>query len=328
MEEKLIVKSSPHIKTATGAQSIMRDVIIALIPALIAAVTIYGTRALLLTVVCCGSCVVFEYACRRLMKRYNSISDLSAALTGLLLAFNLPVTLPVWMAVLGSFFAIVVAKQLFGGIGQNFVNPAIAGRIFLMVSFATPMTNWLIPTVANGGVELVAGATPLALLADNKISLLPSVGEMFLGLRGGCLGETSVLALLLGGAYLLIRKIITPTIPAVYLGTVFILSLLFGVDPLYHLMAGGVIIGAFFMATDYTTSPSTEKGKIIFALGCGLITMLIRVYGTYPEGVSFSILFMNILTPHINTLTRTRPFASVKPPKKEKISAREGGAKA
>lgn len=324
MAEKLIVKSSPHLKTNETTQQIMADVLIALLPAVVAAVMVFGTRALLLIVATTASAVLFEYLFRRVSHRETTILDLSAAVTGVLLALNLPVTMPIWMAVLGSLFAIVLVKQLFGGIGHNFANPAIAARIFLMISFATPMTTWMIPSMGQKGIELVAGATPLKLLADNTISLLPDLSMMFLGVRGGCLGETSTLALLIGGLYLLIRRIITPTIPLCYLGGVVVLSMLFGVDPLYHLMAGGLMIGAFFMATDYSTSPATEKGKVIFGLGCALITMLIRVYGSYPEGVSYAILFMNILTPHINRLTRTTPFSVVKAPKVEK---KEGAGK-
>ncbi|PWM39242.1 MAG: RnfABCDGE type electron transport complex subunit D [Clostridiales bacterium] len=324
MAEKLIVKSSPHIKSPVNTQRIMLDVIIAMVPALLCSVFIFGFRALLLTVVCVFSCVVFEYASRALMKRENTISDLSAVVTGMLLAFNLPVTFPFWIAVIGSFFAIVIVKQLFGGIGQNFVNPAIAARVFLLISFATPMTDWVIPKLTNDGIALVSGATPLPLLAQGKMLMMPPYHYMLFGLRGGCLGETAILALLLGGLYLIVRGVITPTIPVVYLGTVAVLSLLFGVDPIFHLLSGGVVLGAFFMATDYTTSPATERGKVIFAFGCGLITMLIRVFGSYPEGASFSILFMNILVPHINNLTRLTPFAAVKAQKKNK--AKEGQA--
>lgn len=323
MANKLVVKSSPHIKSPVNTTTIMRDVLIALVPAFLFSAVIYGFRAVLLTAVCVVSCIVFEYLSRLVMKRENTLSDLSAVVTGVLLAFNLPVTLPIWIAVIGCFFSIVIAKQLFGGIGQNFVNPAIAGRVFLLISFATPMTNWLIPQAEGGSISLVSGATPLALMDANRITQLPSMVEMLLGLRGGCIGETASLALIIGGIYLIIRKVIHPTIPVVFLGSMFILSLLMGVDPVYHLLAGGAIIGAFFMATDYTTSPTTQSGKVIFAFGCALITMMIRVYGTYPEGVSFAILFMNILVPHINNLTRTTPFASVKP---KKAKAKEGQA--
>ncbi|MCI8622348.1 MAG: RnfABCDGE type electron transport complex subunit D [Provencibacterium sp.] len=313
MSNRLVVKSSPHLKSPMNTQVIMRDVIIALMPAFICSIIIFGLRSLLLVTVCVASCVVFEYLSRMLMKRENSISDLSAVVTGLLLAFNLPVTFPLWMAVIGAFFAIVIAKQLFGGLGQNFVNPAIAGRIFLLISFATPMTSWLLPQKGEGGIALVAGATPLALIGRGEKEALPALTDMLLGMRGGCLGETAALALLAGAVYLLVRRVIHPVIPVTFLGTVFVLSLLLGQDPLYQLLSGGVILGACFMATDYATSPATFKGRLIFAFGCGLITMIIRVFGSYPEGVSFAILFMNILTPHINTLTRTKPFGVLEP---------------
>lgn len=314
--EKLVVKSSPHIKTAVTTQAIMRDVVIALLPALCCAVVIHGWRALLLTAVCVISCTVFEYLARLMMKRDNTLQDLSAVVTGVLLGFNLPVTLPIWMAVLGSFFAIVIVKQLFGGIGQNFVNPAIGGRVFLLIAFTSPMTSWLLPQLDGGKVSLIAGATPLALLADpSRAAELPTYSEMLIGVRGGCLGETASLALIIGGIYLIVRGVIQPVIPLVFLGTMFGLSFLFGTDPVYQLLSGGAIIGAFFMATDYTTSPATFAGKLVFAFGCGFITMIIRLFGNYPEGVSFAILFMNILVPHINALTRTTPFSTVKPEK-------------
>ena len=253
---------------------------------------------------------MFEYATERVLGRENTISDLSAAVTGVILSFNLPVQLPIWMAVVGCFFAIVIVKQLFGGIGNNFANPAIAARIFLLLSFSQPMTSWL--AVENGkAVEGVFGATPLAQIAAGETANLPSLMDMFLGTRGGCMGETCALALIIGGIYLIWRKVITITIPLSFIGGVFVLSLLFGVDPMYQVLGGGLMIGAFFMATDYTTSPITEKGKIIFGLGCALITMVIRVFGSYPEGVSYSILLMNIVTPHINRMVRNKAFGGV-----------------
>ena len=288
----------------------MRDVLIALAPAMIAATLIFGFRAILMTVVCVLACIVFEYATERVLGRENTISDLSAAVTGVILSFNLPVQLPIWMAVVGCFFAIVIVKQLFGGIGNNFANPAIAARIFLLLSFSQPMTSWL--AVENGkAVEGVFGATPLAQIAAGETANLPSLMDMFLGTRGGCMGETCALALIIGGIYLIWRKVITITIPLSFIGGVFVLSLLFGVDPMYQVLGGGLMIGAFFMATDYTTSPITEKGKIIFGLGCALITMVIRVFGSYPEGVSYSILLMNIVTPHINRMVRNKAFGGV-----------------
>ena len=272
----------------------MRDVLIALAPAMVAAVIIFGFRALLMTAVCVAACIVFEYGTERILGREVTISDLSAAVTGVILSFNLPVQLPLWMAVVGCFFA----------------NPAIAARIFLLLSFSQQMTTWL--QVENGhAVEGVYGATPLALISAGDTANLPSLLDMFLGVRGGCMGETCALALLIGGIYLIYRKVITITIPLSFIGGVFVLSLLFGVDPLYQVLGGGLMIGAFFMATDYTTSPITEKGKIIFGLGCALITMVIRVFCSYPEGVSYSILLMNIITPHINRMVRNKAFGGV-----------------
>ncbi len=311
MNNLLTVTPSPHIKSGNSTTRIMLDVVLAMVPALIASVIIFGLRSLLLVAVCVVSCVVFEYLFRVVTKRANTISDLSAVVTGMLLAFNLPVTFPIWMAVLGCFVAIVIVKQLFGGIGQNFANPAITARIVLLVSFAGQMSNWLIPQKTAGGIELVSGATPLTLLAEGTAEGIPSYMDLFLGLRGGCLGETCVLALLIGGVYLVIRKVINPIIPVAFMGTVFLFSWALGADPLMQLLTGGVVLGAVFMATDYSTSPVTNWGKLIFGIGCGLLTVVIRQFGSYPEGVSFAILLMNILTPHIDTLTKTKPFGGV-----------------
>lgn len=310
MSNKLIVSPSPHIRDNATTSTIMRDVLIGLAPAMIAAVVIFGFRALLMTAVCVAACIIFEYGTERILGRENTISDLSAVVTGVILSFNLPVQLPLWMAVVGCFFAIVIVKQLFGGIGNNFANPAIAARIFLLLSFSQPMTTWL---QVEGGraVQGVYGATPLALISASDTANLPSVMEMLLGTRGGCMGETCAIALILGGVYMIWKKVITPTIPLAFIGGVFVLSLLFGVNPVYELLGGGLMLGAFFMATDYTTSPITEKGKIIFGLGCALITMVIRVFGSYPEGVSYSILLMNIITPHINRMVRNKAFGGV-----------------
>lgn len=310
MSNKLIVSPSPHIRDNATTSTIMRDVLIGLAPAMIAAVVIFGFRPLLMTAVCVAACIIFEYGTERILGRENTISDLSAVVTGVILSFNLPVQLPLWMAVVGCFFAIVIVKQLFGGIGNNFANPAIAARIFLLLSFSQPMTTWL---QVEGGraVQGVYGATPLALISAGDTANLPSVMEMLLGTRGGCMGETCAIALILGGVYMIWKKVITPTIPLAFIGGVFVLSLLFGVNPVYELLGGGLMLGAFFMATDYTTSPITEKGKIIFGLGCALITMVIRVFGSYPEGVSYSILLMNIITPHINRMVRNKAFGGV-----------------
>ena len=310
MSNKLIVSPSPHIRDNATTSTIMRDVLIGLAPAMIAAVVIFGFRALLMTAVCVAACIIFEYGTERILGRENTISDLSAVVTGVILSFNLPVQLPLWMAVVGCFFAIVIVKQLFGGIGNNFANPAIAARIFLLLSFSQPMTTWL---QVEGGraAQGVYGATPLALISAGDTANLPSVMEMLLGTRGGCMGETCAIALILGGVYMIWKKVITPTIPLAFIGGVFVLSLLFGVNPVYELLGGGLMLGAFFMATDYTTSPITEKGKVIFGLGCALITMVIRVFGSYPEGVSYSILLMNIITPHINRMVRNKAFGGV-----------------
>lgn len=300
---RLIVSPSPHDENFVKTSTVMLNVIIALMPALGVGCYVFGLRALLLTAVCVASCVVFEFGCRKLMKRENTIGDLSAAVTGVLLAMNLPVTLPIWMAVIGSFVAIVIVKQLFGGIGQNFANPAITARIVLMVSFTSAMTNWAVPFCYRDSVDAVTGATPLVSGDASYLSL-------FLGNVGGCLGETSAAALLIGGLYLAARRIISLAAPVSFIGTLALLSAVSGDDPLYAILSGGVFLGAFFMATDYATTPITTKGRIVFGIGCGAITFVIRHFGSYPEGVSFSILLMNVLTPYIEQLTRTKIFGA------------------
>ena len=305
MANKLVVSPSPHIKDNATTQKLMRDVVIALLPAALAGTLIFGIRALIMIAFCVISSVGLEYLFARVTNRKDTVSDFSAVITGMLIAFNVPVTLPLWMAFTGCFFAIVIVKQVFGGIGKNFANPAIVGRIFLMIAFAGPMASWVVPN----GNELVAGATPLAMI--NSGQYVP-IQDLFMGTIGGCLGETSAFALILGGAYLILKRVISPTIPFVYIGTVGIMALALGADPIAHIFAGGLILGAFFMATDYTTSPVTEKGRVIFAIGCGILTIVIRLYGSYAEGVSFAILIMNILTPHIDKLTRTKPLGGVK----------------
>ncbi len=290
----------------------MLSVVAALIPAMVVSFLVFGPRALVLEAVCVAASVLFEYLFRVIMcKRDNTVRDCSAIVTGLLLAFNLPVGIPLWMAVLGCAVAIIVTKQLFGGIGQNFANPAIVGRIFLLVSFGGQMTSWAAPQ-GYLGVDAVSGATPLAVLKSGApLKELPDMLNMLLGMRGGSVGETCIIALVIGGIFLIWKKVITATTPVVFLLTIVVLSLCFGLNPAYELVAGGAVLGAFFMATDYATSPVTESGKVIFALGCGIITMLIRAFGSYPEGVSFSILLMNIMTPHIDNLTRKKPFGGV-----------------
>lgn len=311
MNGNMYVSASPHLRSGISTASVMRDVVIALVPSVIAGSIIFGVRALLIVLLTVASCVVSEYIARKVMKRSNTIGDLSAVVTGVLLGLNYPVGINPFIAVFGGVVAIVVAKQMFGGIGQNFVNPALAGRIILLVSFPTDMTTWASPFYyTQGSVDAVTSATPLAQNAAGTFS--GSYMDLFLGNVGGCIGETCALAILAGGAYLIARKVISPTIPVTFIATVFVLALIMGQDPLFHILSGGVMLGAFFMATDYTTSPITPKGKVIFAVGCGLMTMLIRVYANLPEGVSFSILLMNILVPHIENLTRPRAFGEIK----------------
>ena len=305
MNDKLIVSSSPHLKAAVKTRNLMLDVIIALVPALIVSVILFGFRALLLVFVTLGTCVLSEYLARKAMKRSNTIGDLSAVVTGILLAFTFPPQLPIWMAILGGIIAIVLVKQLFGGIGYNFVNPAITARIILFVSFPVAMTLWTAP-FANPDValyEAISAATPLELLNAGNTEGLPSYLDLFLGFQAGSLGEVSTLALLLGGIYLMIKKVIKPIIPVIFIGTIFILAPIFGQDPLAHILTGGLFLGAIFMATDYTTSPLTNKGKVIFAFGCGFLTIIIRIFGGLVEGVSFAIIIMNILVPYIEKIT-------------------------
>lgn len=304
--EHLNVSVSPHFFGKRTTQNIMLDVIIALIPALIASVIIFGWRSLLITGVCTACCILSEYVFRKISKKDNTISDLSAVVTGLLLAFNLPVTIPIWQAIIGSVTAIIVVKQLFGGIGQNFANPAVTARIIMLIAFSGNMTNWTFP---QNSVDALSGATPLA-AASQGLSSNVNYMTLFLGNHGGCLGETCALAIILGGIYLLIRKVITWHIPVAFIATVAAMSFLCGKDTLYQILSGGLLLAAFFMATDYSTSPSTPWGKIIFGIGCGLITILIRFRGSLPEGVSYSILLMNILTPYISKLTRQKPLGA------------------
>ena len=306
---KMTVSVSPHIKDSTSSSKIMRDVLIALCPALIASALIFGMRALLVTAVCVAFAVGGEWVFEKIVKKSNTIGDLSAAVTAVLLAFNLPVGIPLWQAAFGSLVAIIVVKQLFGGIGQNFANPAITARIIMLIAFSSTMTTWVFP-------DAVSTATPLVLLKGAEGGgTLPSITNMLLGVRGGCLGETSAIALVIGGAYLLIRRVISWHTPVAFIGTVFLFTFLVkgSLDySVYQMLSGGLMLGAFFMATDYSTTPNTDWGRVIFGIGCGLITVLIRVWGNYPEGVSFSILLMNILTPYISKATRKKPLGGVK----------------
>jgi electron transport complex protein RnfD len=299
----LIVSGSPHTHDAVNTTKIMAQVLIGLFPAFAASVWFFGARAIFLTAVCICACIIFEYLFERIVKRPNTTGDLSAVVTGALLAFNLPVTLPYPIAIIGCFVAIVIVKQLFGGIGHNFANPAITARIVLFISFAPQMTTWATPARIFSAVDAVSSATPLGILAEGDRAELPSNLEMFLGNIGGSMGETSALALLIGGLFLISRKIISPAIPVTFIGTVAVFALLIGEDPMFHVCAGGVMIGAFFMATDYATSPLMLSGKIIFGVGCGFLTMMIRMFASYPEGVSFAILIMNLFVPHIDKLS-------------------------
>ena len=310
---KLYVEPSPHIRSGWTTQKIMLCVIIALLPALAAGVVYFGLKALLLAVICCASCVVFEYLFCLATKKKSTVGDLSAIVTGLLLALNLPAEVPVYMAVIGCFVAVVIVKMLFGGIGQNFANPAMTARIVLMLSFTASMTSYPAPfAYLSESVDAVASATPLAASGEE----LPTLTQMFLGERMGCIGETCVLALLIGGVFLIVMRIISPVTPVAFIGTVAVLSLLVsggdGEYMLYQLMSGGLVLGAFFMATDYSTTPLTARGKLIFGIGCGVLTFLIRQYASLPEGVSYSILVMNLLTPYIDKISRPRPFGAVK----------------
>lgn len=320
MDEKLIVSSSPHIRNGVTTRSIMLDVIMSLVPAAIASILLFGPRALMIIAVCVASCVLSEYICRRVMKRESTIGDLSAAVTGILLAFNLPVTIHPLIAAFGGVVAIVVVKQMFGGIGQNFVNPALTARIILMSSFPAQMTAWVSPRyyLSSSAADAVTTASPLGLLKQGAPAAeLPGYLNMLVGDRAGSLGETCALALILGGVYLIVRKVISPTIPLCYLGTAALLSFCMGRDVLLDLLSGGLLLGAIFMATDYATSPLTRKGQIIYAVGCGVITMLIRRFGSLAEGVSFAIVLMNILVPLIDSGSHPTAFGKERAKKHE-----------
>ncbi len=309
METNLILSSSPHIHTRDSSRRIMLDVIIALLPAAIAGVVIFGVKALGVIAACVITAVVSEALFNVIAHKKQTVGDLSAVVTGLLLALNLSTNVAIWQCVVGTVFAIVVVKCLFGGLGKNFANPAITGRVFMLLAFST---------VAGGAkpavVELVSSATPLELLAQGSENA-PSLMELFLGLHGGAIGETCCLALLIGFAWLLFRRVIHWHVPVIFVGTVFVLYLVFTGSftiALAEILAGGLFIGAIFMATDYVTSPITLKGKMAFALGCGLVTFIIRYFCAYPEGVSFSILAMNILTPYIEKFTANTPLGGSK----------------
>lgn len=298
MKEMLTVTSSPHIKRPDTTRGIMSDVVIALAPAATYGCILFGLRALAVLITCVGVAVLSEFLWNKALKKPNTIKDMSAVVTGLLLGMNLPPTLPLWQAAIGSVAAIIVVKQMFGGLGHNFANPAIAARIMLLVSFPAAMTRFTEPVS-----DAVTSATPLAGTAGAL-----SFKTLFFGMHAGSIGETSAFLLIVGGLYLVIRRVITPVIPVCFIGTVALLSLITGENVMLSVFGGGLILGAVFMATDYTTSPTTPLGKAVFAVGCGIITFVIRKFGSLPEGVSYSILLMNILVPHINRFTLSKPF--------------------
>ena len=343
---KLTVASSPHIASPIDTRNLMRDVLIALVPAMVFGVVFFGPRALVATIVSVIACEFFEWAYRKIMKKSTVNGDLSAAVTGVLLAFVCAPTLPYWMLVIGDFFAIVVVKQLFGGLGKNFLNPALAGRAFLMLCYPVAMTTWVVPgiggdvwaniignTTTMSGADVVTGATPLSVDFMHS-GVLPdvSIGEAFVGQVGGCIGEISALALLAGGLYLIARGVIRARIPVAYIATVAVLTFLFpmgGNDRLtwmaYQLFTGGLFLGAFFMATDYVTSPVTKKGEIIFGIGCGLLTVFIRYFGGYPEGVSYSILIMNCCVWLIDKVGKPNRYGVTKEMKAAAKAAKKAG---
>lgn len=298
---KLIVSSSPHLRSPRTTDKIMRDVLIALAPCVVAGAVLYGLRSLLVVGFCALVCMLLEFTCRFVMKREQTVGDLSAAVTGVLLALTLPPRIPLHLAFVGCFTAIVVVKQMFGGLGQNFVNPALTARIVMLVSFPGEMTAFQTSVFEDA----VTSPTPLAPAAADV-----TLWDLFIGNVGGCIGESCKLAILLGFAYLLFRRVISPIIPCCFVGSVALFSLLVGENVGFQLLSGGLLLGAVFMATDYVTSPVTAWGKVIFGIGCGLLTILIRLYANLPEGVSYAIVLMNITVPLIERVTQRRPFGA------------------
>ncbi len=311
MKNFLTVSSSPHIKHPDTTRGIMLDVIIALLPAAVCGCVLFGLRAVGVLAVSVVAAVLSEFIWNKIMKKDVTIGDFSAIVTGLLLGMNLPSTIPLWMAAIGSVVAIIVVKQMFGGLGCNFANPAITARIVLLVSFPAAMTNFVTP------LDAVTTATPLTYIASD-IATAPSLKTLFFGMHSGCIGETSSFLLLCGGLYLILRKVISPVIPVCFIGTVALLSFAVGENVSIAVLGGGLMLGAIFMATDYTTSPTTALGKAIFGIGCGLIAFVIRKFAAVPEGVSYAILIMNILVPYINKFTLRHPFGYIKPQKEVK----------
>ncbi len=315
MMDNLIVSYAPHIRTHRTTQKLMLDVIIALIPALIASIVFFGIKSLFLVFTSVAFCVIFEYLWQKIFKNETSVDDLSAVVTGILLAFNMPVSAPLWMCVVGAAFAIIIVKMCFGGLGNNFVNPALAARAFLLLSWPVNMTKWtdtrFMMNLLINRVDAVSGATPLGVLKETG-NVVFSYKDMFLGNIPGCIGEVSTLAILIGFVYLIVRKVITWHVPVIYVLTVFVLAEFLGEDGLFYVLSGGLMLGAVFMATDYVTSPMSLKGNVIYAFCLGLLTVVIRKFGALPEGVSYSILIMNIVTPLIDNVTKNRYYGKAK----------------
>lgn len=309
---EVIVSVSPHIKTKQDTKNIMWTVFLSLIPTLIVSMWLFGPRALIVVLISIITAIITEAMTQKLMKRKITVFDGSAAVTGILFAFTLPPNIPLWMVVIGSFLAIFLAKQLFGGLGHNIFNPALVGRAILLASFPIEMTTWTVPVLSFSSINAITSPSPLNILKMHLNQPLPSYFDLFVGNIPGCLGETCKLTLLIGAIILFIKKIINWRIPISFIGTVAILSLVAGRDVIFAILSGGLILGAFFMATDMVTTPTTKKGEIIFGLGCGAITFLIRTFGGFPEGVCYSILFMNCLTPLIEKWTLPRKFGEKK----------------
>jgi electron transport complex protein RnfD len=327
-DEKIIISASPHVHSDRTSKRVMYDVLIALVPALVVSLYLFGLNALIMTSVAVISCLLFEYLIQKyILKTTITVNDGSALITGILLAFNLPATLPLWMVIMGSLVAIGVAKMSFGGLGYNIFNPALVGRVFLLVSFPVQMTSWPLPIENNTSLfDAVTGETTLGIIKEGLLygetmstltEKIPTLLELLLGFTSGSAGEMSALALILGGLYLLIRKVITWHIPVTILVTMALFTGIFWVvnpeqyaNPLIHILSGGAILGAFYMATDLVTSPMTKKGMVIFAIGIAIITVVIRLYGAYPEGISFAILIMNAFVPLINTYFKPRRFGN------------------
>lgn len=319
-EQRFTVTSSPHISSNESVASIMTDVVIALIPAIASGVYFFGFRAAAVILTAVAACLVSEYAFEKIMKKHITVGDFSAVVTGILLGLNMPPSIPLWMVVIGSAFAIIIVKQLYGGLGKNFMNPALAARCFMLAAWAGSMTSFVTPFMGYGA-DAVSSATPLAVLKGTSDGSIPSLLNAFLGGKSGCIGETSGLMLLIGFVYLLIKRVVSWKIPVSYILTFAVFMFLFGKNntgysqgyfTLMHILTGGLLLGAFFMATDYVTTPTSHSGQIIFGIGCGILTFAIRTFGGYPEGVSFSIILMNVATPLIERYTIPKKFGEVK----------------